>query len=542
MRTGRHRAPGGADRAVRADRTPGTSGGPYVPGGRTLGPMRKWFPLVAICIGTFMLLIDVTIVNVALPDIARDLETTFTQLQWVVDVYALALAALVLGAGSLADLYGRRRLYLIGLVVFALSSLACGLAPDAGWLIAARGVQGVGGAIMFATTIALINTSYEGRDRGTAFGIWGAVLGAAAALGPILGGALTELDWRWIFYVNLPVTVLAVAMTVFAVEEARQPDAPRPDVPGIALFTVGAGAVVYGLVRAAAEGWSSATSWGPVAGGLAVLVAWVLVELRRPAPMLDVRLFRGRSFSGIMLAAFVLNGSAFALLVYTSLWLQSIGGLSPLQAGCVFIPLSATSFGVAALGGRYLQTLPPRFVLGGGLALIGTGCLLMTLVDPGSTWRVLVAGLAVLGAGVGMANPTLASAALAAVPRERSGMASGAVNTARQIGFAVGVSVLGTVFTTGAAGALRDAGAPDPSGLASALSAGQAPGLVAGAEPQARAGFADVLGTGYAAGLDGVFLACGLAALIGAVLVLVLVRAAPPNASEPRPAEAAAAH
>lgn len=362
--------------------------------------------------------------------------------------------------------------------------------------------------------------------------------------GPILGGALTELDWRWIFYVNLPVTVLAVVMTLVAVREARQPGAPRPDVPGIALFSLGAGAVVFGLVRAAADGWGRAGSWGPVVAGLVVLAAWVLVELRRPAPMLDVRLFAGRSFSGIMLAAFVLNGAAFALLVYTSLWLQSIGGLSPLQAGCVFIPLSVVSFVVAAGGGRFLQTKPPRFVLGGGLLLIGAGCLLMTLIDEDSTWRALVAGLAVLGAGVGVANPTLASAALAAVPRERSGMASGAVNTARQIGFAVGVSVLGTVFATGATRALSDAGTPDPSGVASALSAGQAPVLIGEAEPQARAGLADALGSGYAAGLDGVFLACGVAGIVGGLLVLLLVRAAPPGAhAEPaRPAETAAAH
>src|SRR4051812_33886267 len=225
------------------------------------GSVRKWLPLVAICTGTFMLLIDVTIVNVALPDIATDLGTSFTQLQWVVDVYALALAAFVLGAGSLADLFGRRKLYLIGLVLFALASLACGLAPNAGSLIAARGIQGIGGAIMFATTIALINSSYDGRDRGTAFGIWGAVLGASAALGPILGGALTELDWRWIFFVNLPVCVLAVVLTLTAVREARQPGSPKPDALGIALFTLGAGAVVYGLVRAASDGWGRPAAW-----------------------------------------------------------------------------------------------------------------------------------------------------------------------------------------------------------------------------------------------------------------------------------------
>ncbi|MCW2635913.1 MAG: Major facilitator permease [Blastococcus sp.] len=503
--------------------------------------MRKWLPLVAICTGTFMLLIDVTIVNVALPDMATDLQTSFSQLQWVVDVYALALAALVLGAGSLADLYGRRRLYLVGLVVFAVASLASGLAPDAGALIAARGVQGIGGAIMFATTIALINTSYDGRDRGTAFGIWGAVVGASAALGPILGGALTELSWRWIFFVNLPVCVLAVVLTLTAVTEVRQSNAPRPDVFGIALFSLGAGAVVFGLVRAASDGWSRVEAWGPIVGGLVVLAVWVGVELRSRAPMLDLRLFRSRSFTGIMLSALVLNGSAFAALVYISLWLQSIGGLSPLQAGCVFIPLSALSFGVAAVSGRFLQTRPPRLVLAGGLLLIGAGGLLMALVDENSTWRVLIAGLAVLGAGVGLANPTLASAALAAVPRERSGMASGAVNTARQLGFAVGVAVLGTVFTTGAASLLRDAGTSDPSALASGLSAGQAPALIGRVDPAMRSGFADLLGTAYADGLRDVFLACGAAGIAGALLVLWLVRSAPPEASpESRPQREAA--
>jgi EmrB/QacA subfamily drug resistance transporter len=490
--------------------------------------VRKWLPLAAICTGTFMLLIDVTIVNVALPDIATDLGTTFTQLQWVVDVYALALAALVLGAGSLADLYGRRRLYLLGLVLFALASLGCGLAPNAGVLIASRGIQGIGGAIMFATTIALINTSYEGRDRGTAFGIWGAVVGASAALGPILGGALTELSWRSIFFVNLPVCVLAVALTVIAVEEARRPSAEKPDVPGIALFTLGAGSVVFGLVRAAADGWGRPGAWAPIATGLLVLGLWVRVELRRPAPMLDVRLFRSRSFTGIMLGALVLNGAAFAELIYISLWLQSIRGLTPLQAGCVFIPLSAFSFGVAVVGGRHLQTLPPRSVLGVGLLLIGAGGLLMMFIDADSTWRALVVGLCVVGIGAGMANPTLASAALAAVPRERSGMASGAVNTARQLGFAVGVAALGTVFTTGATAALRGGGVPDPSDVASALSAGQAPVLLSSTDPAARSSLADALAGGYANGLREVFLACGLAGIVGGLLVLWLVRAAPP--------------
>ncbi|WP_249522384.1 MFS transporter [Modestobacter marinus] len=499
--------------------------------------MRKWLPLVAICTGTFMLLIDVTIVNVALPDMATDLDTSFGQLQWVVDVYALSLAALVLGAGSLADLYGRRRLYLIGLGLFALASLACGLAPGAELLIVARAVQGIGAAAMLATTIALINTSYEGRDRGTAFGIWGAVVGAAAALGPILGGALTELDWRWIFFVNLPISVFGIALTLMAVQEARQPDAPRPDVPGIVLFTVGAAGIVFGLVRAAADGWGAPVAWGPLAAGVLFLAVWVRVELGRRAPMLDVRLFGNRSFTGIMLGALLLNGAAFAHNLYISLWLQSVLGLSPLQGGLVFIPLSAFSFVVAAFAGRYLQTLPPRFVVGGGLVVIGVAALLLAFVQADSSWRVLVPGLAVLGIGVGVANPTLASAALAAVPRERSGMASGAVNTARQLGFALGVAVLGSVFTARAAGVLRDAGAADPDATASALTAGQTQQLVGSAPPADRAGLADLLGSAYALGLHQVFLVSGSAGILGGLLVLWLVRAAAPSQASQRTAE-----
>ncbi|CCH87314.1 Major facilitator permease [Modestobacter italicus] len=509
--------------------------------------MRKWLPLVAICTGTFMLLIDVTIVNVALPDMALDLGTSFDQLQWVVDVYALALSALVLGAGSLADLYGRRKLYLAGLLLFAVASLACGLAPNAELLIVARAVQGIGGAAMLATTIALINTSYEGRDRGTAFGIWGAVVGAAAALGPILGGALTELSWRWIFFVNLPISVLAVVVTLVAVQEARQPGAPRPDVPGIALFTLGAGGVVFGLVRAAVDGWGAPVAWGSLVAGLVVLAVWVLVERRRRAPMLDVSLFANRSFTGIMLGALLLNAAAFSASLYTSLWLQSVLGLSPLQGGLVFIPLSACSFVVAALAGRFLQTMAPRWVVGGGLMVIGVGSLLLALVDADSSWTVLVPGLAVLGVGVGVANPTLASAALATVPRERSGMASGAVNTARQLGFALGVAVLGSVFTAQATAVLRDGGSPDPAGTASALTAGQAGQLIGSAPAEQRAGLADLLGSAYAGGLRDVFLVCAAAAIVGGLLVFWLVRAGAPSTghqagpSADQPQEAAAA-
>jgi predicted MFS family arabinose efflux permease len=265
------------------------------------------------------------------------------------------------------------------------------------------------------------------------------------------------------------------------------------------------------------------------------------VELRVRQPMLDLSLFRRPSFVGVMLGAFALNAAGFAALAYSSLWLQSILGLSPLQGGLVFIPLSAVSFAVAAGAGRYVQTLPPRFVLGAGLALIGAASFLMAMVSGGSSWTVLVPGLAVLGVGVGMANPVLASAALAAVPRERSGMASGAVNTARQLGFALGVAVLGSVFTARAASLLADAGTPDPSGTASALTGGQAGQLIGSAAPGSRAELAGVLADAYAGGLREVFLACGVAGLLGGLLVVWLVRAGAPGEGHrpaPEPAEA----
>jgi len=453
--------------------------------------MRKWLPLVAVCLGTFVLLVDVTIVNVALPDLVRDLGTTFASLQWVVDGYALALAALLLGAGSLADLTGRRRLYVTGLVVFATASLACGLAPSPGALVGARLVQGAGAAAMLATTIALLNIAYRGRDLGTAFGVWGAVSGAAAATGPIVGGLLTEhLSWRWIFLVNLPVCAAAVILTLVAVTDGP----PRPgrlDVPGVTTFTVAAAAATYGFIRAGEAGWGEARTLAALGSAAAALAAFVAVERRREHPMLDLRLLRTPSFAGVLAGGALLTFSAFAYLAYTSLWLQTVLGLSPVGAGLVFLPLSGAAFLVAALTGRVLHGVSPRWTIGGGLVLIATGAVLQANLAGGSTWRSLLPGLLVAGVGVGVATPSLAAAAMAAVPPQLGGMAAGAVNTARQLGFAFGVALLGSVF---------------------AARAGQPTGARV---PDAAA---------FAAGLDAVNLTAGAAGLLGALVVLTALR------------------
>ncbi|MFE0044614.1 MFS transporter [Streptomyces albireticuli] len=502
--------------------------------------MRKWLPLVAVCLGTFMLLVDVTIVVVALPDMAGSLRTSFADLQWVMDVYALALAALLLGVGSLADRIGHRQVYVVGLVLFALASLACGLATGPGVLIAFRGVQGVGGAAMLATTTALISSIYQGRDRGVAFGAWGAVSGAASAAGPVLGGLLTEhLDWRWIFYVNLPISVLAIAMTLrfVAVTPARR--SRSVDLPGMAAFTVAAGAATYALIKGGDNGWTSATTLGLFGLAAVALLAFLLIEKRRREPLLDLSLFRQGSFSGLMVAAVLLSVAAFSYLAYTSLWLQSVRGMGPVTAGLTCLPMSLAAFLVASLSGRFLHGASPRWTVGPGLLLIGAGAFLQATIDADSSWTVLVPGLAVTGVGVGIATPMLASAALASVAPERGGMASGAVNTARQLGNALGIAVLGVVFHAGMTGALRDHGSvTDPAATADALAGGQAGAVIAHAGPAGRDAAGRLVHEAFATGLQHTFLVSGALGVLGGLVALALVRRPPaPAARRPeRPA------
>ncbi|REE96902.1 MFS transporter [Thermomonospora umbrina] len=493
--------------------------------------MRKWGPLAAVCIGAFMLLVDVTIVTVALPDMATGLETSFSSLQWVMDVYALVLAALLLGSGSLADLIGRRRVYVLGLVVFAVASLACGLAPNAGTLIAARGVQGLGAAAMFATTMALINSVYRGRDRGVAFGIWGAVNGAAAAAGPIIGGLLVSpFGWRAVFLVNLPVSVLAIVLALRAVPESSDPHARRVDVPGTVTFTAGAAGLTYGLIRAGELGWTAASVVWPLAAGAVALVLFVVVEIRRPDPMLDLRLFRSSSFAALMVASALMTFAAFAYSPFLSLWLQSVLELSAIQAGLVFLPLSAVAFVVAGAGGRLVHEASPRPVIGIGLLLIGAGMAGQAVLTEDSGWAAILVGLAVVGVGVGLATPVVSSAAMAAVPVERSGMAAGAANSFRQLGFALGVAVLGGVFRDGMTRSL-DGETPDPDAVAHALTGGRAQAVIAqdpGAAPLVRGAFAD--------GLNVTMLVAGVAGVVAGLIVLAFVRRTAPAPAPAVPA------
>ena len=500
--------------------------------------MRKWWPLVTICLGTFMLLVDVTIVNVALPDMAVDLHTSFSALQWVVDAYALALAALLMGIGSISDIVGHRRAYIAGLALFAVSSLVCGIAPNVGLLIAARAVQGVGGAAMFATTFALLNSSYRGRDRGTAYGMWGAVSGASAALGPIIGGLLTQgLSWRWIFFVNLPVSVAAVLMSLRVLSGERPSDRRRVDLPGMAAFTVSAAAIVFASIRSSDDGWISWQVLGLLLLSAVALTGFVSIERRSDHALLDLGLFGNRSFVGIMVAALLVNFAAFAYFTYTSIWLQSLLGLTPIEAGLTGLPLSVAAFLVSAGIGRFLHKSAPGPIIGGGLILIGIGGLLCALfVGADSSWPALVAGFAISGIGVGLATPTLGSSAMASVQPERGGMAAGAVNTARQLGFALGIAVLGSIFTARVAHSLSVHGLHGTSGLANALAGGQSKAVIGKAPSAGRQQLVHTIHIAFASGLDAAFLVAGVVGVLAGLAVLILVRPAKNAAPAAAPA------
>lgn len=495
--------------------------------------MRKWLPLLAVSLSTFMLLVDLTIVSVAAPDLARELHSSFAALQWTVDLYVLVLAALLMAAGSLSDRLGHRRVFIAGLVVFAAASLACGLAPGIGALIAARGVQGAGAAAMYATNAALLGTVYAGRDRSVAFGVWGAANGAAAAAGPILGGFLTEhVGWRSIFLVNLPVAVIAAVLARLAMPGgARGPRQGRIDVPGVATFTAAAGLVVYALIRAGDTGWTDPATAVVLAAGAAAAVGFVLVERGRTDPMLDLALFRRPSFAVLMLGAAALPAAAFANLVFVSLWAQSVLGLGAMAAGLVLAPMAVVAFVVAAAGGRLLHAVPPRHSIGWGLLLVAAGTALCMLVGPSSGWAALVPGLCVTGLGVGLSTPVLASAALAAAPPDRAGMANGASNTFRQLGYALALPAFATLVTGRAGTVLAAGGVTDPA-AARRLTGGDYPDLLR----QAPAG---VLRAAYAAGLDRIFLISAVIAAVAGVAVLTLLRHPAPRHPQPSPRGAA---
>ena len=481
-----------------------------------------------------MLLLDITIVNVALPSIQHSLHSTFSDLQWVVDAYALTLAALLLTGGSLADMYGRRRLYLVGLALFTLASVLCGSAQSPLMLEISRGLQGVGGAVMFAVSLALLAQTFHGRDRGTAFGVWGAVTGVAVAIGPLLGGALVSgISWRWIFFVNVPIGIGASILTAARVQESRDPNPKRPDWPGFVFFTAGLASLVYGLIESGRTSFTATRVVACFVAAAVLIAAFLVTERVSDHPMFDLALFRLPTFSGGAIAAFGISASIFSMFLYLTLYVQDVLGYSAFQTGLRLIVASAAIFVVAAPAGRLSSHFPIRLLIGPGLLLVGGGLLWMRGLDASSSWTHLIPGLIMSGAGVGFINPPLASTAVGVVPPRRAGMASGINSTFRQIGIATGIALLGTLFSSRLRDAVASAVGAHPVGISApaithALQNGQAKLLFAhvgaNGSPQQLAALQQITRGSFTTALNHILLVAAVIAFACGVLSFVLIR------------------
>jgi EmrB/QacA subfamily drug resistance transporter len=487
---------------------------------------RKWWTLVLVSVATFMLLLDVTVVNVALPDIQRELNASLSSLQWVVDAYSLMLAAFLLTAGSLGDRLGRRRVFTIGFGIFTFASFLCGIAEDPTLLNLARGLQGIGGAGMFATSLALIGQEFHGKDRATAFGVWGATVGGAVAIGPLVGGVLTEnLGWEWIFFVNVPIGIAAMVLTERKIVNVSAQDPEPVDVPGLVTFSTALFLLIFGLIRGNAEGWGSASILACLIGALVLMALFIAIERRSDHPMLDLTLFRKRAFNGVSAVAFALSAGMFAIFLYITIYMQGVLDLSPLEAGLRFLPLTVLGFVVAPISGALSHRVPIRILLGCGLTAVGTGLLLMRGITPSSEWTTLLVGFVLAGIGIGTTNPGIGQAAIAVVPVEKSGMGSGINTTFRQVGIATGVAGLGAVFQGRVDSKLGELLPDAPAGFGEVVASG---GSRAVNEMQLPAALHDkaahAADVAFVSGFNEIILIAAIISFMGAALGFLLVR------------------
>jgi EmrB/QacA subfamily drug resistance transporter len=409
---------------------------------------RKWWTLIAVSFGLFMIMLDNTVVNVALPSIRADLGISVSELEWVVNAYALTFGVLLLTGGKLADLIGRRRIYIAGLVIFTAASLWCGFAGGAGSLIAARTVQGIGAALMNPATLSIITATFPPRQRGTAIGIWAGVSALALAIGPLVGGVLTqEVSWSWIFFINIPVGILGVVVARVFIDESKDTSLEqRLDLPGLITSAVGLFGLTYALIETNTHAWGSARVLSLFALAGVSLAAFVMLELRQRVPMLDLALFRDPTFSGANTVMGLVGLAMFGIFFYNSLYLQNILGYGPIKTGASFLPLTGLIILVAPIAGKFTDLIGPRWLISTGMTLL-TGSLLLfaTLGENATFWNILP-GLLVGGLGMGITMAPTTAAAMSSVPVDKAGVGSAVINSARQVGGSLGIAIMGTVI------------------------------------------------------------------------------------------------
>ena len=409
--------------------------------------------LLLVCVAQFMVVLDVSVVNVALPSIGRELHYTPTGLQWVVNAYVLTFAGFLLLGGRIADIYGRRRVFILGLSLFSLASLACGLAQTSAQLTAARAVQGVGGAVLSPATLTIIMTTFtDGRARHRAIGTWSAVAGAGGASGALLGGILTStLSWRWVFFINVPIGALAIAASYVLLTETRSLDANRSlDIAGAITATAGLGALVYAIVGTTDHSWGSAHTLIPLAISVVLLASFLFIQARvAKAPLMPLSLFHSRSVSVANAVMALVGVSFFSMWYFLTLYLQDVHGYGPLKAGLLFFPMGVSIIVGAQIAARLVTELGPRRVLMVGLALAVGGFLWMAQLDASSSYAAgVLPGALMTTFGAGLCFTPLAAAATSGVPMQLAGLASGVLNTARQVGGSIGLAALATLATT----------------------------------------------------------------------------------------------
>jgi len=500
----------------------------------------RWWTLGAMCFALFMIMLDNTVVNVALPSIQRDLHASLSSLEWTVNAYTLTFAVLLVTGGRLGDIFGRRAMFIFGVVVFGISSLAIGFAPDDTALIAFRAVQGIGAAFMMPATLSIITQAFPAHQRGTAIGTWAGVSALALAIGPVLGGFLTQqVSWRAIFFINPPIAVLAVAVTLFAARESRDETVSRSvDFPGIATITIGLTAIVLALVEGNRWHWGSPAIVALLVTSAIALIAFIQIEMRSRAPMVDFTFFRSRSFLGANVVAFLVSFAMLAMFFFMALYLQNILGYTPLQTGLRFLPTTLVIIVMGPLAGRLTDRVGPRPLITIGMVIVAAALFIQSHITVHSGYGLLLPGFMLMGLGMGLVMSPMSTAGMNAVDRTKAGVASGVLSMSRMVGGTFGVAVMGALVTAIGKSKIDEQLPHLPAATRAAIanSLGSGGGQSQHASPHVvaavREAFVSALGTGLLIGTA--------VTVTGAIVAWALIQRAPSVAEAPTESAAVA--